>query len=116
MTSCGNNQPSTKQESPPKQEIVRASEPNHSLKLNRHELQGIWGIDTLENAVFAIRGDSLIFTEHLETPYFFEVKGDSIVIDLDDFKLVWIVKRLNSDSLVVTSKTGVISTYLRFSK
>jgi hypothetical protein len=112
--SCGNKESSSEQESSTKQETVQASKPKHDLKLNKHDLQGIWGTDTLENAIFAIRDDSLIFTEHLDTPYFFELKGDSIDIDVDGFKLIWIVQRLNSDSLVVASQTGVVSTYIRF--
>lgn len=73
-------------------------------------------MDTLENADFEIIGDSLIYTEHRDTPYFFEIKGDSVDIDIDGSKLVWIVQRLNADSLVVVNEVGIATTYLRFSK
>jgi hypothetical protein len=110
MIMCGNGQSALKQEA------VSQKVPDVSLQSNKDQLQGIWGIDTVENAIFEIKGDSIIYTEHRDTPYYFQTIGDSITIDVDGFKLVWVVKQLQSDSLVVTNQVGVTTSYVRFLK
>ncbi len=90
----------------PEKKINKAHIKNHTQKsinnINRNLLNGIWAENQEDNAIFAIQGDSLYFTEDIEHPCLIEVKSDTLITHLIDGYIVKdkIVK-LSKDSLIL---------------
>jgi len=90
----------------PEKKIKKAHIRNHNQKsiknINRNLLNGIWAENQEDNAIFAIQGDSLYFTEDIKHPCFIEIKLDTLITHLKDGYIVKdrIVK-LSKDSLIL---------------
>lgn len=82
-----------------------------ATSVTKSELVGVWGEDSLKNAAFVIKGDSIRYTEHFETPYFFDLKDGSISIHFDGFTSLWKICRVRKDSLMLLDEFGEISYY-----
>lgn len=82
---------------------------------NRYYLfQGVWAENPNENAYFLIKDDSLYYLEAQNEPMFYNIKGDTIVLNGKVISNL-IIERLTEDSLWVKSSLfdGTIKLYKR---
>jgi hypothetical protein len=79
-------------------EMVFTDERGITIPLSIAALQGIWGLDENENAIFFIKDDSLYYTEDQSNPVHIVLNGDAFVI-MGDSPVNCKVLRLTNDSL-----------------
>lgn len=69
---------------------------------------GVWAEDTAANALFTIKGDTVINFEHGDR-MFYKVVGDTMVIDYGDFMGKHLILKHTSDSLVLRNENKSIT-------
>lgn len=69
---------------------------------------GVWAEDTTANALFTIKGDTVVNFEHGDR-MFFKVVGDTIVIDYGDFIGKHLILKHTQDSLVLQNEDKSIT-------
>lgn len=75
--------------------------PDHS-KL----IRGIWGNDTLINAAFVVKADSVFYPDRL-SGYAYTISRDSFIIYYDNHTYKGKLKKLTRDSLVTQSNNNI---------
>jgi len=74
-------------------------------------LNGVWGENKNENALFYIDKDSIYYIDHQDNPYYIEKRDDSLLIHIDDLIYRMKIKKLDTDSLILKSMTDTIRLY-----
>jgi hypothetical protein len=68
----------------------------------KHSLQGTWWSDDNQvSALFLVVGDSLYYTDDMESPYFIQLSSDTLTMEQGAFKRRVKVLKLTPDSLIL---------------
>ena len=76
---------------------------------------GIWGEDINENASFVIEKDSTRYLDNGLIPYYYFIRNDSFIVEIEDEFYSAKILKLDKDSLLLSSD-GYISSYVRFKR
>ncbi len=79
---------------------------------NKQDLVGVWGIDTVSNAIIVFEKDSLYYVEHLGEYYFYDIDKDTLNIYLNGYLSKEKIKFLNND-MIVLEKYDHLDTLIR---
>jgi len=71
------------------------------IHIDKSLLNGVWGDDSNENALFYIQNDSIYYTEQQEHPYLIDLVNDSIKIYFNDTIFSSKILKLSKDSLIL---------------
>lgn len=90
----------------PKKEVskLKINQTKHQQqnKIDKKLLNGVWAENEDENALFAIRGDSLFYVEDLENPCLIKIKSDTLIWTLKDGYIIKDkILKLTKDSLIL---------------
>lgn len=73
---------------------------------------GVWAESQEENALFTIKGDTIVNFDHGDRMYY-KVTGDTLVIDYGDFLGRHVVLKHTNDSLILRNEDGSITRLYR---
>ena len=81
---------------------------------SKEQFIGVWAESEDGNALFEITKDSLRYVEYYDTPYYFDVKGDTLMIFLDEgFISKSRVIKIDKDSLIYKNEYSLSRLYKR---
>lgn len=70
-------------------------------EFDKDMLIGIWAEDEESNAIFQLTSDSVYYVEHLDTPYKYDLIGDSLIFLIEGENYPSNIVKLTNDSLIL---------------
>lgn len=101
------NVKSTQNQNSHKKDISISNNESQVKKINKSLLNGIWAENIDENALFFIENDSIYYLDNQDIPFYIEFKDDSFSVHYDNFISNVKIKKLDNDSLVYKSDSGI---------
>ena len=86
---------------------------NKQQKTETFDLTGLWAQSDTANAIFSIDGDTLNYVDEEDGVCIYTIIDGFFVINCDSFITKNKILKINSDTLIFKTETGVINTFFK---
>lgn len=104
-------------EMPINKEKTKELECSDSLDIKyKFDIQGIWGVSKEENSDFFVHEDSITYTEHLGTSYYYTITCGNLTIYFEDGNDKYTISEISDSTMVLKDEYGEEFWFLKLGK